>query len=279
MLTEDAGIRPRQFAQLAITVDKPEDLWTTPPEVLGVSGGLTAGQTRKLARAQKQQAKIVARVDALVAGGLDVVTCFDESYYPRLLKLTDPPPRLYRKGQEGTASRYLFVTGTLDDDALLIGLAAEAGKALATLGLGLVSTLHPGIEAGAHIGALSQEGAHLVFLPGGHNRIDPPEHVTLCEEISGTGALVSEHAPDYAAEEKSRTHSSRLAVALSHGVFIVGWDPDSPYTRRILSQAALEGTPVFYMTDGEEAGQEMLRSAGAYPVADVQALNLILQYL
>jgi len=279
MLTEDAGVSPRQFAQLALTVETPEDLWTTPPETLGASGGLTAGQITKLSRAQKRQDKIVARIDALVAGGLGIMTCFDASYYPRLLKLTDPPPRLYRKGRDDTVSRYLFVTGTTDDDAHLIGLAAEAGKTLATLGLGMVSTLHPGIEVGAHIGALSKEGSHLVFLPGGHHLIAPPEHVSLCEQICATGILVSDHAPTVAPTERARTESSRLAVAQSHGVILIGWDPDSPYAQRILNQAELEGTPVFYLADNRQSGQDLLRSAGAYPVADVQALDLILQYL
>ena len=90
MLTEDAGVSPRQFAQLALRVETPEDLWTVDPEAYRKAGGLNATQTKKWARAQKRQADILARLAAHEEGGLDSVSCFDASYYPRLLKLTNP---------------------------------------------------------------------------------------------------------------------------------------------------------------------------------------------
>ena len=279
MLTEDAGVSPRQFAQLALSVETPEDLWTIDPEAYRKAGGLNATQTRKWARAQKRQAVILARIAAHVESGLDIVSCFDAAYYSRLLRLTDPPPRMYRKGLDTTVSRYLFVTGTIDPDVDFIGAAVEAGKALASLGLGVVSTLDAGIEAGTHVGALSQDGAHLVFLPGGHHRIDPPEHVALCEEIGRHGAVVSEYAPDTDPVEPARAKTSRLAVAASHAVFIIGWDSESAYIRRILNQTDLEGTPVFYLALQRQGDCSALAAAGAYPVADLGALDLILQYL
>jgi DNA processing protein len=56
----------------------------------------------------------------------------------------------------------------------------------------VVSGLARGVDAAAHRGAIAAGGLTIAGLAGGLDRIYPPEHAPLAEEIAGQGALLTE---------------------------------------------------------------------------------------
>lgn len=66
----------------------------------------------------------------------------------------------------------------------------QLARGLGDAGLVIVSGLARGIDAAAHRATLAT--GTVAVLAGGHDRIYPPEHAGLLEQIFETGAAVSE---------------------------------------------------------------------------------------
>ena len=72
------------------------------------------------------------------------------------------------------------------------GTARRLARELASVGFTIVSGLARGIDAEAHRGALEADGRTVGVLACGPDRIYPPEHRGLAEEILERGAVISE---------------------------------------------------------------------------------------
>ena len=110
----------------------------------------------------------------------------DDPAYPAALRSLPNPPQVLTTSGPLEPRRAVAIVGSRDatDDALLFahGLAYQLAKA----GILVVSGGAVGIDGAAHRGALAAGGATWVVSPTGKNRLYPPEHGPLFEEIAAS---------------------------------------------------------------------------------------------
>jgi DNA processing protein len=244
--------------------------------VLRDSGLFTKTQLERLLKRRGEAEEIALRLDELALSGTAVVTCFDDSYPPELLRLPHPPSYLYRQGTGELPGPCMFVAAADQTDEVVIAAAVAIGKQLAVLGVVVVSNLS-GVEAAAHVGALAAAGRHLVFLPCGHDAVANLDSAVVVAKVAEAGIVYSEYAPEMEPTEDRRAEASRLAVGAAQGVLVIG-EPDLHATVAV-ETAVAAGKPVFYLTGADPTVSALLLAAGAYPVAGPESLERILPLL
>ena len=120
-------------------------------------------------------------------------------------------PRVAIVGARAATSYGLEVATTLAAD-------------LAERGVCIVSGMARGIDAAAHAGALSVEGATIAVLAGGADRPYPASSRPLYERIATSGAIVSEQPPGSDHRAEFFLERNRIIAALSLGVVLVQAD-------------------------------------------------------
>ncbi|PLX78486.1 MAG: DNA-protecting protein DprA [Desulfuromonas sp.] len=150
-----------------------------------------------------------------------IIHRWDKESYPSLLNQIDDPPAL------------LFVRGSIPqtDMFAVVGArrASTGGLALTRLicqdlgrhGITTVSGLARGIDAAAHHGSLEGDGATVAVLGSGIDRIYPPEHDRLAEQILERGAIITEYPPGAAPLPGHFPGRNRIISGLCRGLLVV----------------------------------------------------------
>lgn len=158
----------------------------------------------------------------LATSGCGVLTWHHPHYPPLLREISDPPPVLFVQGDSGLlSSAQLAVVGSRNPSAHGRELAGEFARSLAAAGLVVTSGLAAGIDAAGHRGALAGGGATVAVLGTGLDRIYPPVHRDLAEDIARSGALVSEFPPGTPPRPHHFPRRNRLISGLSLGTLVV----------------------------------------------------------
>lgn len=151
------------------------------------------------------------------------------------LILRDAPDYPAALAETHTAPMVLYCRGKLEQkDALAVAIvgsrrctlygrqqAQRLAGALARSGLTIVSGLARGIDAAAHWGALDAGGRTIGVCATGLNKLYPPEHADLADEIAVSGAVLSESPLDRPASRGIFPQRNRIISGLSLGVVIV----------------------------------------------------------
>ena len=133
------------------------------------------------------------RMERLDDLGLRVLPLTDPAYPAPLAELVDAPPVLLVRGQmESLAAPAIAIVGARAATRAARETARLLGRELAAAGLTIVSGLARGIDAEAHRGALEARGRTIGVLACGPDQMYPPEHRALAEEITASGAVISE---------------------------------------------------------------------------------------
>ena len=169
-----------------------------------------------------------AEPDALLAAAqaLDAtVLCPGDPEWPqRVDDHPTPPLCLWVLGNPDLASlgeRSVSVVGARSSTAYGNTVASGLGAGLAERGWTVVSGAAFGIDAAAHRGALSVDGATVAVLAGGLDRPYPLAHTTLLARIAEVGAVVSEVAPGLAPTRPRFLLRNRIIATISRGVVVV----------------------------------------------------------
>lgn len=123
-------------------------------------------------------------------------------------------------------------------------MARRLAADLAALGWTVVSGLARGIDAAAHRGALDAGGRTVAVVPSALDRITPPEHGPLADEIAERGTLLSEVGSGGPFGRGAFVRRNRLIAALSAATVVV----EAAERSGALSTAAAAlslGLPVF----------------------------------
>jgi DNA processing protein len=154
--------------------------------------------------------------------GVTVIT-IDDDAYPRLLReIHAPPSVLYVKGDLlPVDERAVAIVGTRRSTRYGAEVAARLAGDLAQAGVTIVSGLARGIDGVAHQAALEAGGRTLAVFGTGIHQIYPPQHRNLANRIGGSGALVSDYAPDRTVEAANFPARNRIISGLSRGVIVV----------------------------------------------------------
>lgn len=216
------------------------------------------------------------------AAGIKVLTWEDESY-PRLLReIYQPPPVIYLRGEilpeDETA---VAVVGTRRITAYGRQVTEDLGAALARHQVTVVSGLARGTDAIAHQSALRAGGRTIAVLGSGVDRIYPPEHRRLAEEIIESGALISDYPPGTPPDSANFPPRNRIISGLSLATVVV--EAGETSGALITATFALEqGREVLavpgLITSPNSKGTNRLISQGARPLLTpedvLEAINI-----
>jgi DNA processing protein len=159
-------------------------------------------------------------VDRVTAAGWRWMTPDDDDY-PALLAATSDPPL------------GLFVRGRVDDRAAvaIVGsrkatpygrqVARLLGEELGGAGVIVVSGMARGVDEAAHRGAVAAGGRSWAVWGAGPDRIYPPEHGELAEELAKRGALITEYPPGTPPRRHHFPERNRILAGLARAVVVI----------------------------------------------------------
>jgi DNA processing protein len=274
------GIGAVRFQALLDAFGSAEAAWNAPADALTNSGlGTKLVENLVQTRSQISLEKIW---DKLAAQGIQVLTWEDEAYPRHLKEIQQPPPVIYLRGTLTAEDEWsVAIVGTRRMTAYGRQVAEDIAFTLAANGVTVVSGLARGIDGASHQAALNAGGRTLAVLGSGVDRIYPPEHRQLAQQIIENGAILSDYAPGTRPDATNFPPRNRLISGLSLAVVIV--EAGKTSGALITAQfAADQGREVFAVPGNINAPQSLgpnrLIRDGDQPLLEpgdiLQALNL-----
>ena len=153
-----------------------------------------------------------------------VVIPGDDEWPSGLDDLADPPHCLWVRGPLNlgeACERSVSVVGARSATVYGTTTAADLAAGLCERGFTVVSGAAFGIDAAAHRGALSVEGATIAVLAGGVERPYPAAHQHLLAQIAEVGLVVSEVPPGSAPTRHRFLSRNRLIATATQGTVVV----------------------------------------------------------
>jgi DNA processing protein len=218
----------------------------------------------------------------IVAQDIQVLTWDDAGYPKRLKEIDQPPPVLYVRGEYLDDDLFaVAIVGTRRITAYGRQITEEIASHLGANGITVISGLARGVDAAAHTAALRAGGRTIAVLGCGVDRIYPPEHRALADEIRARGALISDYAPGTPPDAANFPPRNRIISGLSLAVLVVeaGETSGALITAEF---AADQGREVFAVPGSilaaQSKGTNKLIQRGAQPLLNardlMQALDL-----
>lgn len=148
----------------------------------------------------------------------------DLGFSKLLLQIPDPPEVLYYRGNTELFNDpfCVAVVGTRKASAYGISVTDKICTEIAERGIVIISGLARGIDAAAHKAALKAGGKTIAVLGDSLDKIYPPEHKSLAEEIVRKNGLVISEYPDGSQTYKSNfVARNRIIAGLSKASIII----------------------------------------------------------
>jgi DNA processing protein len=252
--------------------------WEAPPAELEAAG-LSARLAESVAL-KRVDGSVERTWEAIQTQGLNVLTWEDECYPRRLKEIDQPPPVLYLRGEISDDDQWsVAIVGTRRATTYGRQAAEELAAALARRGITVVSGLARGIDAIAHQAALKADGRSLGVLGSGVDRIYPPEHRRLAEQMCAHGALVSDYPPGTPPDAANFPPRNRIISGLSLAVVVIEAG-ESSGALITASFASDQGRAVFALPGSiyapQSRGTNRLIREGAHIFLDVSDLLEVL---
>lgn len=202
--------------------------------------------------------------------------------YPRLLReINNAPPVLYCKGEIKLEDEWsVAIVGTRRVSHYGRQATEEFAKVLAEHNITVTSGLARGVDGIAHRAALNSMGRTIAVLGSGVDRIYPPEHRKLAEEISTQGAVISDYPPGTPPDGYNFPARNRIISGLSRVTIVIEAGKSSGAL--ITSEfAADQGRDVYALPGSiyadQSIGTNRLIQQGAKPLLDIRELLQDLQ--
>jgi DNA processing protein len=184
--------------------------------------------------------------------------------------IDDPPPLVAMRGKLDTLLRPLIaIVGSRNASAAGVKFAERMARDLGDAGYVVVSGLARGIDAAAHRASLAT--GTVAVLAGGHDRVYPPDHASLLENLLVEGVAVSEMPFTWEPRAHDFPRRNRIISGLSAGVVVVeaARRSGSLITARLAGEQGREvfvvpGSPL----DPRNEGTNGLLKQGAIPVTE-----------
>lgn len=156
------------------------------------------------------------------AQGIKILTWADEEYPSRLREIEQPPPVLYVRGEYLQDDLFaVAIVGTRKVTPYGRQLTEEIASFLAANGITVVSGLARGVDAIAHQTALKAGGRTIGILGSGVDKIYPPEHRALAEQMTERGAIISDYAVGTPPDASNFPPRNRIISGLSLAVVVI----------------------------------------------------------
>jgi len=207
-----------------------------------------------------------------------------ESFPPLLSEITDPPDRLFIKGEFPLAEKYLTVVGTRKPSSYGKDAVKTLIAGLRGLPVAIVSGLALGTDALAHEAAL-ENNILTVAVPGSglsDKVLYPAANRELAKRIlQAGGCLLSEFEPNFKATDFSFPQRNRIMAGLSHATLVI--EAQMKSGTLITSKFATEYNRDIFAVPGSifstlSEGPHMLIRLGATPITTGEELRLALGF-
>lgn len=160
--------------------------------------------------------------EKIEAQGIKIVTWADEEYPNRLREIDQPPPILYIRGEYLQDDLFaVAIVGTRKVTPYGRQVTEDIASFLASNGITIVSGLARGVDAIAHQTALQAGGRTIAILGSGVDKIYPPEHRGLAEQMIQRGAIISDYAVGTPPDASNFPPRNRIISGLSLAVVVI----------------------------------------------------------
>ena len=171
---------------------------------------------------QMLRSRATAAIERAARDNIALVAWTDPRYPAPLLAIPDPPPVVWMRGTDAIFSMpAVAVVGSRAGSPYALAVAERLSADLAARGVLVISGLARGVDAAAHRGALSVDGATAAVLGCGVDVIYPPEHRALSIEIARKGAVVSELVPGTPPRAIFFPQRNRIISGLSRAIVVI----------------------------------------------------------
>jgi DNA processing protein len=216
--------------------------------------------------------RVDAELEAAAAVGAHLVTVMDGGYPANLRLIPNLPPFLFYRGELREEDAWsVAVVGTRQPSDPGIDQAALVSRLLAERGVTIISGLARGIDTAAHRAALAASGRTIAVLGTGITRCYPAENRNLAEEITGSGALVSQFWPTRPPGKDTFPRRNVVTSGISQGTVVI--EASSTSGAKMQARLAIEhGKKVFLvrsLVTSQPWASNYVRRRGAIEVASV----------
>jgi DNA processing protein len=226
-LSSVPGVGRITFRKLVNYFGSPERALSAPRDELGKLDGLPdkiAAAIGSFPWQEHAKQELLRAAEAKVA----IVTTDDPSYPENLRNTPDPPLYLYVKGTlQSEDVKAIALVGTRKPTHYGTAVTRRIASELSLAGVTIVSGMARGIDTLAHRRALAAKGRTIAVLGCGIDVAYPPENKGLMEEISRTGAVVTENPFGTQPEAGYFPSRNRIISGLSQGTVIIEAAEDS----------------------------------------------------
>ncbi|HVF25221.1 MAG TPA: DNA-processing protein DprA [Anaerolineales bacterium] len=251
-----------------------EIAWKAAPAELAAAGlGLKVIERVIQARENVDLEKVWEKIEKQ---GIKILTWEDAAYPQRLKEIDQPPPVLYIRGEYLPDDLFaVAIVGTRRATPYGRQITEELSAFLAVNGMTVISGLARGVDAIAHHTALKSGGRTIAVLGSGVDKIYPPEHRALAEQMMEHGAIISDYAPGTPPDASNFPPRNRIISGLSLAVVVIeaGETSGALITAEF---AAEQGREVFAVPGSilapQSKGTNKLIQQGALPLLSVNDL-------
>jgi len=156
------------------------------------------------------------------AAGAQLLTPEDPDWPSSANDLQAPPIALYVKGRrEALAQPSIAIVGTRNPTPYGVRIAGDFAAGFVDRDYSIISGGAYGIDSAAHRGALVAEGCTIAVIASGIDTPYPSGNLRLFEEISESGAIISEVAIGTPALPHRFLTRNRIIAALSQSTLVV----------------------------------------------------------
>lgn len=197
-----------------------ETAWNSSPADLAEAGlGAKVIERVLLARQTVSLDKVWEKIESQ---GIKILTWGDEAYPARLKEIDQPPPVMYIRGEYLPDDLFaVAIVGTRKVTPYGRQVTEEIASFLAANGMTVISGLARGVDAIAHQTALKAGGRTIGILGSGVDKIYPPEHRGLAEQMIARGAIISDYAVGTPPDASNFPPRNRIISGLSLAVVVI----------------------------------------------------------
>ena len=179
---------------------------------------LAAQKGRPIALADEDDC--VREMEGLRRNGAKLVALGEPDYPAHLRAIHGPPPLIAIKGEPSVLQRPMIaVIGSRNASASGLAFTERVVRDLCSAGIVIVSGLARGVDARAHQASLGT--GTIAVLAGGLDKLYPPEHGQLAQDITETGLLLSEMPLGWEPRGRDFPRRNRLVAGLSLGTLVI----------------------------------------------------------
>ncbi|MGA2171987.1 MAG: DNA-processing protein DprA [Sedimentisphaerales bacterium] len=220
-LTGADGIGPVTFGKLLNHFGSPEiALGASVSELTRIDGVGT--RTAERMAASRDKVNVIAELELAARLGVWIVHLQDQRYPALLKQIYDPPPLLYVKGTLAESDNLcVAIVGSRRCSLYGSEQSSRFAHILAAAGFTICSGMARGIDSAAHQGALAAAGRTIAVQGCGLANVFPPENKKLFEDISESGACISELPLRYEPLAENFPARNRIIAGLSLGTIII----------------------------------------------------------